>query len=292
MVFIGDSFRLRFGQDGSNISGWRDCAEALEKDIALDSWREHNRAGLITEGARMPPSPESPSHIMIMKEAQDFSAGLARLLSICAALLLAAGCATETPAGRDGAPSVRVVYLKGRARYQTGNNDWRPLKLGDVVKPGTIIQTASNSRLDLDLGDGSVRAARPAPDDMNFNQPAAKQDIVQLWDNTLMGVDKLTRMHTGTNVVTETQLDLKAGNITGSVRKISAPSKYEVKIPNGVAGTSGATFDISAGGLIKVRGGSVVVAYVGPGGTVATQAIEGLQMFDTRTGVLSSTPHP
>ena len=69
-------------------------------------------------------------------------------------------------------------------------------------------------------------------------QPTAEQNIVRLWENTLMGVDKLTEMHTGADVVTETQLDLKAGHITGSVKKMSAASKYEVKMPNGVAGYS------------------------------------------------------
>jgi hypothetical protein len=88
-------------------------------------------------------------------------------------------------------------------------------------------------------------------------------------------------------VVTETQLDLKAGHIFGTVKKMSAASKYEVKIPNGVAGIRGTTYDISAEGVIKVLAGSVVLAYVGPDGTVVTQVIMGSQQFDARTGVLS-----
>jgi hypothetical protein len=70
-------------------------------------------------------------------------------------------------------------------------------------------------------------------------------------------------------------------------KKTSAASKYEVKIPNGVAGIRGCVWDISAEGLVKVFSGSVVLAYVGPDGTVVTQAIMGLQQFDARTGVLS-----
>ena len=55
-------------------------------------------------------------------------------------------------------------------------------------------------------------------------------------ENSALGIDKLTSMDTGSDSVTETQLDLKAGHIMGSVKKLSAASKYEVKIPNGVAG--------------------------------------------------------
>ena len=186
--------------------------------------------------------------------------------------------------------AAKVVRLKGGVRYKIGNNDWQPLKLGDVVRAGAVIQTAANSRVDLVLGDSSAPVARPVPSDTISYQPTAEQNIVRMWENTLMGVDKLTEMHTGADVVTETQLDLKAGHITGSVKKMSAASKYEVKLPNGVAGIRGTVFDITAEGLIKVLVGSVVLAYVGPDGSVVTQIINGQQQFDARTGKLSSLP--
>jgi hypothetical protein len=40
--------------------------------------------------------------------------------------------------------------------------------------------------------------------------------------------------------------------------------------------------------VVKVFVGSVVLAYVGPDGTVVTQVVMTLQQFDARTGVLSS----
>jgi hypothetical protein len=187
--------------------------------------------------------------------------------------------------------SAKVVRLKGGARYKIGNNDWQPLKLGDVIRAGTVIQTAAKSRVDLVLGDASAPVARAVPSDTISYQPSAEQNIVRIWDNTLLSVDKMSEMHTGADVVTETQLDLKAGHITGSVKKMSAASKYEVKIPNGVAGIRGTVFDISAEGVIKVLSGSVVLAYVGPNGSVVTQVIMGLQMFDARTGTLSTLPN-
>ena len=186
--------------------------------------------------------------------------------------------------------AAKVVRLKGAVRYSTGNNVWQPLKLGDVVRPGTAIQTASDSRVDLVLGDASAPVARPLPADMMSYVPTAEQNMVRLWENTLMGVDKLTEMRTGEAVVTETALDLKAGHITGSVKKMTAASKYEVKLPNGVAGIKGTVYECYAEGVIKVREGSMVVAYTGANGAIVTQVVMSMQMFDIRTGILSPLP--
>ena len=191
--------------------------------------------------------------------------------------------------------SAKVVRLKGAARYATGPNAGQLLKVGDIIKAGAVIQTAADSRVDLALGDGSAPVAQstvpPISTSLSY-APSSDQNIVRLWENTLLGIDKLTETQTGADVVTETQLDLKAGHIFGSVKKMSAASKYEVKIPNGVAGVRGTVYDISAEGLIKVLSGSVVLAYVGPDGTVVTQVVGEAQQFDARTGVLSGLPVP
>ena len=208
--------------------------------------------------------------------------------------LVACGVAlamVSTLAAQSGDQSAaKVVRLKGAVRCSTGNNVWQPLKLGDVVRPGTAIQTAADSRVDLVLGDASAPVARAIPSDSMSYMPMAEQNIVRLWENTLMGVDKLTETQTGAAVVTETALDLKAGHITGSVKKMSAASKYEVKLPNGVAGIKGTVYECFAEGVIKVREGSMVAAYTGAAGSIVTQVIMSMQMFDIRTGTLSPLP--
>ena len=186
--------------------------------------------------------------------------------------------------------AAKVMRLKGAAQYKIGNGDWRPIKMGDIVRQGTVIQTAGNSRVDLLLGAAAAVTVRPVVSDIITYQPTAEQNIVRMWDNTLMGIDKLTEVQTGADVVNETQLDLKAGHISGSVKKLSAASKYEVKLPIGVAGIRGTVYDMSAEGLIKVLSGSVVLAYAGPNGSTLTQVIMGLQMFDARTGTLTPLP--
>ena len=188
--------------------------------------------------------------------------------------------------------AAKVIRLKGAAQYKIGDGDWRPLKFGDVVRQGTVIQTAGNSRVDLLLGAAAAATVRPVVSDITTYQPTAEQNVVRMWENTLMGIDKLTEVQTGADVVSETQLDLKAGHISGSVKKMSAASKYEVKLPIGVAGIRGTVYDISAEGLAKVLSGSIVLAYTGPNGSTLTQVIMGLQMFDARTGTLSPLPDP
>ncbi len=192
-----------------------------------------------------------------------------------------------------------VVRIKGPARYTTGNNVWQPLKVGAVLKPGTIVQTSTQrgSFVDIVLGGGSASVAQPAafkgtiPSSLSSSvayQPSAEQNVVRIWENSALGIDKLATQQTGAEQVSDTQLDLKTGHISGSVKKMSAASKYEVKLPNGVAGIRGTLYDIFAEGVVKVRVGSVVLAWVDPKtGNVVTQVVSGGQGYDARTGQLT-----
>ena len=217
-------------------------------------------------------------------------------LIVCGITLAMAGSLAAQVASPGTA---KVVRIKGNARYTTGNNVYFPLKVGTVLKPGTIVQTAANSYVDIVLGEGggalgdpgpvmgSSAGSPPSPATPAVYQPKVEQNIIRLYENTALGIDKLTTMDTGADVVTETQLDLKAGRILGNVKKMSAASKNEVKIPNGVAGIRGTIYTLSADGVVKVLVGSVVVAYVAPDGTVVTQVVNGGSQFDARTGQIT-----
>jgi hypothetical protein len=197
----------------------------------------------------------------------------------------------------DGA--AKVVRVKGPARYTTGNNNWQPLHVGDVLRAGTVVQTSTEegSFVDLVLGDGNAAVPQPVtyrpsvPDSMSSHlsfRPSAEQNVVRIWANSAMGIDKLSMMQTGADTVSETQLDLKQGRITGNVKKMSAASKYEVKLPNGVAGVRGTLFDIQAIGIVKVYVGSMVVAWVDPKTqNVTTQTVMGGQSYDAPNNQIS-----
>lgn len=198
---------------------------------------------------------------------------------------------------KDGA--AKVVRIKGSARYSTGNNIWQPLSVGDVLRPGAVVQTdrESGSYVDLVLGDGNVPVVAPrlsagatAPAAGGYAvatpanaRPTAQQNTVRLFENTVLGIDRLTATQTGADLVTDTQLDLKAGHILGNVRKMSAASRYEIKLPNGVAGIRGTIYHIWADGRIQVASGTVVLSMVDANGNVQTRVITAGNEYNPRT---------
>jgi hypothetical protein len=216
-----------------------------------------------------------------MIESRTFSAWTIRQFLICAALLMVAGCATKSPVGKQGAPSAKVVGLKGAARYKTGSDGWQMLRTGDVVKPGTIVETAGKSRLDLVLD-----VERPGG---HFH---AEQDLVRVWENSRLSLDKLTVRETGADLVQDIQLDLQAGHIFGKVGKMSPASRYEVRIPNAVASIRGTVYDITAEGEVKAPAGSLLLTYTDSNGEQHNQVILGSQVFDPRTGATASASDP
>jgi hypothetical protein len=78
--------------------------------------------------------------------------------------------------------------------------------------------------VDLVLGDGggslgmaaaSDSAAPPTISPIAY-RPNAEQNVVRIWQNSALGIDKLTSTDTGADVVTETQLDLRIGRVLGT----------------------------------------------------------------------------
>jgi hypothetical protein len=214
------------------------------------------------------------------------------------------GCAialalVTTAAAQDA--GAKVIRVKGSARYTTGNNVWQPVHVGDVLRAGTVIQTSTEegSYVDLVLGDVSAAAVPEGvkyqphiPNSMSTTstsfRPSSEQNVVRIWVNSAMGVDKLTATQSGAETVTETQLDLKQGRLTGNVKKMSAASKFEIKLPNGVAGVRGTLWDIQAAGIVRVWVGSMVVAWVDPKTqNVTTQTVMGGQSYDAPNNQIS-----
>jgi hypothetical protein len=195
---------------------------------------------------------------------------------------LALALASTLPAQTVTQGKAVVLHVKGDARYTVGKTGWKKLSVGDVLPAGTVVQTETKkgAYVDLILSDaGSGVSVTP----VSFNPaagvpppsaagggytPAIDQNVVRLWENTVLGVDKLTFEQTGADVVTDTQLDLKAGHIFGMVKKMSRTSKYEIKLPNGVAGIRGTYYELWASGKGSAYGGSMAESrWVPPPGT-------------------------
>ena len=218
------------------------------------------------------------------------------LINGLVASAIALAIVSSVTAQTAGDSRATVVHKKGAARYTLGNGQWQQVEIGTVLKPGAVIQTSTEkgSYVDLVLGESAMAMPTPAvfkpfiPNSFASSEsyaPSADQNVVRVWENSALGIDKLSSMQTGADTVSDTQLDLKAGRISGSVKKMSAASKYEIKLPNGVAGIRGTTYDVSADGTLKILVGSGVMAWVDPKtGNVTTQVVVGGQSYNASSG--------
>jgi hypothetical protein len=177
---------------------------------------------------------------------------LARNLVALVAGALAFSCSLQAQTQPSKA-EVRAV--KGQATYTVAGGPAQPLKVGTVLPSGSVIKTAAASVVDLFLGNSA--------------------GVVRITENTTLGLDKLTLTDTGADTVVEVQLNLPDGTILGNVNKLSAASKYEVKVPNGVAGIRGTRFRISSTGYTVLLDGTLVFVYVPPQGAPTPYTLVG-----------------
>ena len=200
------------------------------------------------------------------------------LMALCGVVLMFAN-SVSAQSTKQGI--VTVVRIQGEARYSAGDNVWHPLVAGKVLRPGAVIQSAADSTVDIVLGvlpvqvaypnsttqpAGLANAADPNVRGYIVYNPKVSQNVIRMYGNTVLAVDKLTLSDTGVDAVGDTELDLRAGKIFLTVKKLSAMSQFEVKIPNGVAGIRGSSGFIGADGVVQWKTGQMVFAWTGPNG--------------------------
>jgi hypothetical protein len=153
---------------------------------------------------------------------------------------------------------VTVVRIQGQARYSLGDNIWHPLVVGKILGAGAVIQSAVDATVDIVLSGNPVAMPQAAstPQTIGYAtdpnvrglmsyKPMVQQNVIRMFGNTVLAVDKLTQADTGVDTVSDTELDLRAGRIFFNVKKMSVASQFFIKIPNGVAGIRG-----SAGSML------------------------------------------
>ncbi|HTQ49285.1 MAG TPA: FecR domain-containing protein [Candidatus Acidoferrales bacterium] len=198
---------------------------------------------------------------------------------------------------------VTVVRVQGQARYSLGDNSWHPLVVGKVLRSGAIIQSAVDSSVDIVLSATPVGMpqAAPAPTTMFLAPdskvrgflpyaPAVQQNVIRLWGNTVLAVDKLTQFDTGVQTVSDTELDLRAGRIFFNIKKMSATSRFIIKIPNGVAGIRGSYGYWDANGDGGMGDGSMLVSIIDSTGKAITQLVNAGFQFSAQSGTVSPLP--
>lgn len=222
------------------------------------------------------------------------------------ALAMATSLSAQTPI--EGA--ARVVRIVGSARYRAPGGSWQSLQVGDLVKPGTMIQTsmgAAGSYVDLVLDRDAVPVAQrgpltldTAPADFNAAHPptllgfhaSASQNVIRIFEDTALGIDKLSSMQTGAGRVSDTELDLRKGHIFVNVKKMNMGSRYEVKMPNGVAGIRGSSVEFFASGkIITGPNTKVTAAFMDSNNQAVTKDMGDFSVLDMMTGLITpATP--
>jgi len=158
--------------------------------------------------------------------------------------LVAIGLAASLQAQTPGKAEVRAI--KGKASFAAAGGAMAPLKVGTILYSGATVKTEGGAYVDLFLGNSA--------------------GFIRITENTTLALDKLAFTDTGADTVVEVQLNLPDGTILGNVNKLSAASKYEVKVPNGVAGIRGTRFRISSSANVILLDGSLIMVYVPPNG--------------------------
>lgn len=189
--------------------------------------------------------------------------------------------------------TAKIVRTKGPVRYKmdsNSNNGWQPLKVGTEIKPGMVIQTAKGAYADIVVGAANIssaaQSASPPSLFMDY-QPSTQSDVVRLLEDSVLSFEKLSASQTQAGEVTDTQCDLRSGRLFFSIKKMTAASRFEIKIPNGVAGIRGTIGMVSADGVMAILSGSGVMAYSKSDGTLVTQVVPGGYVFDAPSNQLT-----
>lgn len=163
-----------------------------------------------------------------MKPLQILAQRLAAAFVLVGAMTASLSALAETFPGR-----AEVRAVKGTATYATNGGPARPLKVGAILPSATIVKTGPQSSVDLFLG--------------------ISAGVIRVAENSTLSLDKLTITDAGADTVIEIQLNLPDGDMYFNVNKISKGSRYEIKMPNGVAGIRGTkgSFSFRQSGAVK-----------------------------------------
>lgn len=144
---------------------------------------------------------------------------------------LAVTALVMNPSARTSAADPKVAGLLGLAQYSRDGGSYQPLKAGMTLQAGDVVQTATSSALDLDLG--------------------AAAGTVRLLQSTTLG---LTSVAAG-NVL----LELKGGEVLGNPPAQPPGSKFRIEVASGIAGILEGEFRLNSRGYLVVLGGKALM---------------------------------
>jgi hypothetical protein len=152
-------------------------------------------------------------------------------------LLFAAGlCAARA---EHQSAQLLINSTRGQASYCADGVHWYPLGPDVILGKGAILRTGGSSTADLVLK-SSGTALRMTP-------------------NTLLEVTRLEKEVAGEELITWTALDLRAGGVIASQRKLDRLSEFQINTAAGPVAIGGAQYLVQADGTVRCFAGRLSV---------------------------------
>lgn len=204
------------------------------------------------------------------------------VLGIIAASALGCHSAHLTqPSGKS-----KVIRLSGAARYSVNpGKGWETLRLGDVILPGTLIQTSHNGDLFISVGNDSIPVDHRVEGGSPYDPFTYEYNLVRVDPDSVLRIRSQTR---GGNLRAADPSDnvglvLYVGSILGRVTKNQ--SNFEVRLTNSsIRLRSQTVYSLRANGQVAVVEGSADVYRRGR----PSQVVSSLQSMDLNTGEVTN----
>ncbi len=161
-----------------------------------------------------------------------------------------------------------IKSVQGTATCSMDHSSWTALKPGMVLGKGAELKTGPDSTADLEF-DYSGTALRLRPD-------------------SLLELARMDEVVAGENVITDTRLNLKAGSVVGSQRKLATPSTFTITTPNGSATIRGTEYLVTSAGAVTCFRGEVAVNSSRQGSPISAEVPAGFS-FNPATGQVAAT---
>jgi hypothetical protein len=159
-------------------------------------------------------------------------------------------------------PCAVIRAVVGNAEYSTRDGQMHPLNANQVLPEGATLVTVAGAQVDL--------------------QANGRTSTLRMMEETKVTLETVRNSGKQPNADTATVLDLKAGTLLGSVKKLSKDSLYRVKTPKGTMVIRGTDFSVS---VLKQPNGEDKVTFAGVTGQlicVANVKVYGVDTLVTR----------
>jgi hypothetical protein len=208
------------------------------------------------------------------------------LFTIFLFAVFTSSCRSVPKQEKTSVPST-VMFLSGDARSLKGDSI-KPLNVGDIVEPGTVLQTAASGfYMVLSLGEEIGPPNRFGSGGI-FDPEIHPANLLLLRTDSAVRLNEVTREISpkGKSVRDEVQLKLAVGAILGNVK---TNSTYLIELTNGVFIMQPGTFWLDAAGNAKVFEGRGEIQLPSRG---ITNVLTAVQRFYVKTGQVDSSDKP